>query len=209
MSRIITIEGIPCAGKSTLRENLQKNMINKEFTLFFSPTFAERKYFEEISPKNYPENFSEARNNEKWFLNYELNRLRSLKSKPDDTVVILERDFLSTLAFSYAYSKFKNIPSFYSNMNEFKDISIKDDFIFPDVRLVLDISLETFIERDKQRDKKLDYVFSDKKFISELIKFYSSSTALNIGPTYKINGNSDPKHISNSAEILIEANYES
>lgn len=96
MSKIVAIEGICCAGKSTLCENLSKTShttIVPEYGTY-GVTFPPRATDE-----------SSLRANFDFFNRIERIRSNSVKAEPDGQLVVLDRSFITCCAHDYAETR--------------------------------------------------------------------------------------------------------
>lgn len=83
----------------------------------------------------------------------------------------------------------------------------------PDIVFNVEISLEMLNEQRRQRNKKSDYILSEKKYSNSLDRHYKITNLIkNIGSVYIINlNNNNPKEVNANSEIILSIlreNYE-
>lgn len=197
MSRkIISLEGAPCSGKSTLRANLEASF-NDQGSYLFLPTIEEQKRFKSIAPK-YPHSYEEARRNEDWFLEREGMKFQRARGyHADFGNAIVERDYLSTLAFSHAFSQYSGINSFPDLLKKYETSSP----VQPDLRILLVITPKEILNRNELREKKLDNVFFNLGFLTLLSQYFNNYSSSN---TLVYDSLMAPKEILESVKERIE-----
>ena len=157
LKKIIAIEGMPGAGKTTFVNNLQVKKVKTITELLVK------------IPKNTKSNFQI----QKLYILAEKDRYKKTsKFFKKNEKIILDRSFISTLAYSYADCKTrKNMTNYKKILNLLK--SIKHEILLPTKIIVLDCSIEKSIKR---RNKFKDVVkyknWFDKRFLLNFRDFY-------------------------------------
>ena len=165
MTKIIAFEGMPGAGKTTLiRKIIEKNLLKKCINI---PQL-------EISQK-----LCDLKNDLEVSMLYldaegqKLNKISNLLRKYD--YILLDRTFLTTLAYCYARAKIKNDKEQYSMLlNYFKQLDGKDFFIKPTHVICFSLSIKESISRRSMFSKINEYHYwFNSKFLDFFSKFYS------------------------------------
>lgn len=161
MQKIIAIEGLVHAGKTTLFQSLSQ--IYKDAV--FVDEFVE---FTACKFPNFPQNIEEARSSRLFFLN--LEEKREIEIRADSKLVILDRSVLSILAYHFSVELLTN-----GDVACFAD-SIKripfEKWIFPDLCIYLDIDSQEVIRRHQGKSGGYNSIFLDNQFNVYLRKFY-------------------------------------
>jgi glycosyltransferase involved in cell wall biosynthesis/thymidylate kinase len=171
LKQIIAIEGMPGAGKTTFVKNLHAKNI---------------KTIKELSigiPKDIKSNF---RIQQLFMLSEKGKYKKAVVSFKDNEKIILDRSFISTLAYSYAYCKTRN------NMTDYEKIlnlvkNIKHEILWPTKVIVLDCSIKESIKRRNKFKNVIEYKkWFDKDFLLNFKDFYDNelSKILNIRPVF-------------------------
>jgi len=211
MPSIISLEGAPCAGKTTLRNHLEYYFKqNSYLNISYFPNEEDKQRYAIEMPKSYPKDFADARKNETWYFNHEMKKMQKLKeNSAGSECIIIERDYLSTLAFSYAYSLFSGIQSYQEFYNKFRILRIRKDLVQPNLRILLNIKANDSSTRQRIRSKKTNSLFTNTDFLSNLTEyypyFYMKDEPQN---TVIINSTKTPEDICYIARNLIEELYE-
>ena len=161
MKRIIAIEGMPGAGKTTLISNIMKNGF-----------LGNSVFLPQLEIKNYLGDDIKA---SKLYLDAEKDKNDSVKKLlKNNNNVLLDRTFITTLAYCYARSCVKKDPEQYKQLNEYFRLLFRNDyFIRPDIIICLDISISESISRriDFINTKGCCYWF-DPIFLGYFRNFY-------------------------------------
>ncbi len=161
MLKVVAIEGLIHAGKTTLFQSLVR--VYKD--VVFVSEFVE---FATCKFPNLPQSIEEARNSRLFFLNLEEKRKEKIRT--DSKIVILDRSVLSILAYHFSVEVLTN-----GNIMCFTD-SIKkipfEKWIFPDLCIYLDINNHEVIRRHQREIGGYNSIFLDNQFNNCLRKFY-------------------------------------
>ncbi len=161
---IISLEGSRAAGKT----HFKKFILSQKKYVFF-PTDVELKKIYEESP-DLGTNFTELRKNERWFLDVAIEKMANAKKLNE--LVFVERDYLSVMAFSYAYSSFSGIDTYSYLSKEIFDLNKNNELIKPDYRIVFDNNYEVFLNRANEVQSKREPIWFDRKFAVPLFDFF-------------------------------------
>lgn len=163
---LIGIEGIVCAGKSTLASALCKTQlfaVVEEYGVFTKG----HHNFPHFPPKNAEDSINAAN----YFIGIEKMRcecLYALMATFDHPHIVVDRTYHSCLAFDYAVSEFVKFDATVHATKCWND-AIK---IEPDITIILDIDQQTMLERDKKRNKGLLAHFKDSSFCASQRDYY-------------------------------------
>lgn len=164
--KIIAIEGIVGAGKTTLTEYMKEqgltNGIVPEYTVI-----AGKDNLPIFSPDQETLEKSTC-----FYAGVELRRQKQLidLSKKNKTI-LTDRSDLSILSFNYAAEKRYSLSGLFDPTYNCLDNII---FIAPDIYIYLDIPFSTSINRMKARGSFKESVFTDKDFVNFTITGYKS-----------------------------------
>jgi len=163
---LIGIEGIVCAGKSTLVAELCKShlfAVVEEYGVFTKG----HSNFPHFPPKNIDDIITA----DKYFIGIEKMRydyLQSLMTTDIHTHIVVDRTYHSCLAFDYAVSKFVDF-----NAMEYSTKCWSDALkIEPHITIILDIDIQTMLERNKKRNKELFTHFKNRSFCKSQRDYY-------------------------------------
>jgi thymidylate kinase len=164
-SKIIAIEGIVGAGKTTLIECMKQNgVVDKiipEYTVL-----AKRDDIPEFT-----QNEEKLKLSTCFYAGIELRRQKMILDsvKNNDRVILLDRSELSILSFNYAAEKRYYIKDLCTpTFNCLKNVTI----IEPSAYIYLDISYQTSLDRMKKRGSFKESVFTDEDFVKSIIAGY-------------------------------------
>ena|ERR1035437_10069878 len=157
----LVIEGMPGAGKTSLLNMISKN----------NPAFV---CHQEIYLPNI-ESISNDLERESKYLDAEIEKLKHLKN---GEVNIFDRNFISTLAYSFAIEKID--PTKNGLFNEIKNLcyqKISDgSMLLPDVCYILLINPELSMERRSQYANDNNYsIWFNKDFLNAFYQFYKNT----------------------------------
>lgn len=159
MVEIIAFEGMPGSGKTTMINKLFKKDLFKN-SIVFSELYIGR-----------IDNLSGSKS----YLDSEIDRFSKIcdfKKKYD--TIILDRTFLSTLAYSYARSKTnRNMDEYRDVFRYFKNIDKKHKLLRPTHLIYLDVTVSESIRRRKKFSKIEEYNnWFDPEFLKHMSEFY-------------------------------------
>ncbi|MFA6227445.1 MAG: glycosyltransferase [Candidatus Paceibacterota bacterium] len=161
LEKIIALEGMPGAGKTTFI----KNYVSDEKKLFIPQLQIED---EKILNKD---NLETSRQ----FLIIEKNKtdfINNIDRKYSE--VILDRTFITTLAYCYARSKVNNTPNEYKSLLEVYE-KVKHTITFPTHLIYLDVSIEESLKRREIYSKNIKYKnWFDPTFLGYFKEFYKN-----------------------------------
>ncbi len=168
---IIAFDGMPCAGKTTYIEECKKNHVGYTF---FSETYVPIETGNTISESQIEKYAKE-----------ELNKKQELDKVHIAEKVILDRSFLSTLAFAYAKSK-KGSADDYHFFSTFIENNL-DKIIMPDVIIIFLISAQESIRRRQKlmQEDTLD-IWTDEEFLTHMYDYYASGIYTPLIPQTKV-----------------------
>lgn len=157
LKNIIAIEGMPGAGKTTFVNNLQFKKVKtiKEWHIKI--------------PKNIKSNFEIQR----LYILSEKNKYKiNSKFCQKKEKIVLDRSFISTLAYSYADCKTNNVMTDYGKILKLLE-NIKYEILWPTKIIVLDCSIKESIKRRKRFQNIIEYrKWFDQKFLVNFSDFY-------------------------------------
>jgi thymidylate kinase len=189
VNKIIALEGMPGAGKTTFI----KNYLNHKEKVFLPQLQIENK---RILHKNNLET-------SKQFLIAEKNKANLInKLGKNHSEIIMDRTFITTLAYCYARSKMNNTPKEYKKLLNFY-MKIKHKITFPTHVVYMDVSIEKSLKRRQSYSKNEKYqnwfnptflnYFKDfykmelKKFLPVTLSYIDTSNLTLKEATKKIN----------------------
>ncbi|MFH1454997.1 MAG: glycosyltransferase [bacterium] len=159
LEKIVALEGMPGAGKTTFIKNYADN----EKKLFIPQLQIKD---EKILDKD---NFETS----KQFLIIEKNKTDFInKIDKKYSEIILDRTFITTLAYCYARSKVNNTPKEYELLLEVYE-KVKHTITFPTHLIYLDVSIKESLKRRGVYSKSIKYKnWFDPIFLGYFKKFY-------------------------------------
>lgn len=182
MGRIIVIDGTSNAGKTTLCENIERNIRN----IAIIPGAS---LFAKIHHEKYPEipgiprNAKEEKENQKFFFKLELDRLiEANKLAKLGKDIFMDRGILEILSVAYSFEYIKRWDGIYENAEKlykkFIAITSKNGISLPDEYIWLQANSEEIVRRNKtrqiERGQKLsenDWI--ESSLINRQIEFFS------------------------------------
>lgn len=175
MGRIIVVDGTSNAGKTTLCDNLYKNM-QKIKIIPGASAFARQHGEKYPSIPPIPKCIDEEKENQKFFFNLELDRLiEAAEISKNDVDVFMDRSVLEIISVAYSFESINQWRGIYRNSQILyeKFISIMNErgLKSPDTYLWLQASPEEVIRRNLIRRQKRGQSLSENEWIdSSLIK---------------------------------------
>ncbi len=175
MGRIIVIDGTSNAGKTTLCENLEKNVQNISIVpgaSLFAKLNSER--YPKIPP--IPKNAEEEKENQKFFFKLELDRLREANEMAKQgKYIFMDRGVLEILSVAYSFEHINGWKGIYSNARklyeEFIKESDKSGLMLPAKYIWLQADFKEVVKRNKSRKIERGQALSEDDWIeSNLIK---------------------------------------
>ncbi len=182
MGRIIVIDGTSNAGKTTLCENIEKNIQNIAIVPGAS-LFAKTHHEKYSQIPAIPKTIEKEKENQKFFFKLELDRLieanRLAKSGKD---VFMDRGVLEILSVAYSFEDIKNWSGIYENAEKlyerFITITREREIVLPDEYIWLQADSEEIVRRNKirqiERGQKLsedDWI--EASLINKQIEFFN------------------------------------
>ena len=181
MGRIIVIDGTSNAGKTTLCENIEKNIQNIAIVLGAS-------LFAKIHHEKYPQipaipkSIEEEKENQKFFFKLELDRLieaNRLAKLGND--VFMDRGVLEILSVAYSFEDIKNWSGIYENAEKlykrFIAITKEREIRLPDEYIWLQADEKEIVRRNQIREIERGQKLSENDWIetgliSKQIEFF-------------------------------------
>lgn len=171
MGRIIVIDGTSNAGKTTLCENIEKNIQNIAIipgASLFAKKHKEK--YPKIPP--IPKSVEEEKQNQKIFFKLELDRLiEANKLAKQGKDVFMDRGVLEILSVAYSFEDIKKWNEIYKNAemlyNKFIMITNKNGINLPDVYIWLQANSEEILKRNKSRKIERGQELSENDWIEE------------------------------------------
>jgi thymidylate kinase len=162
MVKIIAFEGMPGAGKTTIIDSLLKDNLLSESTMIPEP------YIGKL----------DGLSGSKSYLDLEidkLNKINDLKNHYNN--ILLDRTFLSTLAYSYAKSKInRGTDEYLDLLNYFEYLDNKYNLLRPTHLFYLDVAIPESLKR-REKFSEIDEFnnWFDSEFLKHFSEFYSQN----------------------------------
>ena len=169
MKRIIVIDGTSNAGKTSLSENIQRNIEN--IAIIPEATIYAKQHVEKYSKTiKVPANVQEEKENQPIFFQIELDRLIEANNlAKQGKTVFLDGWILEVLAVAYSFEKIKNWNGIYENANKLYARLIKaieeNEIQLPDKYIWLQASSEEILKRNKSRQIERGQKLSESDWI--------------------------------------------
>lgn len=142
MSKLFILEGVCCAGKSTLSTLMEKKIGLKRI----------KECTEDQKEWKLPKTTLDAINNEKLYFHIEEGRMEeSIKLCSENHDVIADRGPISIVAVAYGYNKRGVFNTFNHAMNHYIQMIEKQKYYLPSSYFYLDVDIELIEERNKRR----------------------------------------------------------
>lgn len=169
MGRIIVIDGTSNAGKTSLCENLQKNISNVVIIPGASAFAKEHKEKYSKIPL-IPKNIEEEKENQKFFFKLELDRLiEANNAAKQGKDVFMDRGVLEILSVAYSFESIKNWGGIYENaVNLYKRfIKIADEskICLPNKHICLQADSDEILRRNTIRGIERGQTLFEKDWI--------------------------------------------
>lgn len=169
MGKIIVIDGTSNAGKTTLCENLERNVIDVAIipgASLFAKIYSQR--YSQMPP--IPVNAEEEKENQKFFFKLELDRLiEANKLANSGKDVFMDRGILEILSVAYSFEKIKKWKGIYASARrlykEFNNIVDRNNISLPDGHIWLHASSEEVMRRNKLRKMERGKTLSESDWI--------------------------------------------
>lgn len=169
MERIIVIDGTSNAGKTTLCENIEKNIQNVAIVPGAS-------LFAKINRERYPkipaipQSAKEEKENQKFFFRLELDRLiEANRLAKQGKTVFMDRGVLEILSVAYSFESINGWDGIYKNAKEFYGKFIayanKMGIGLPNKHICLLANYEEIKRRNKLRQKERGQLLSENDWI--------------------------------------------
>lgn len=175
MGRIIVIDGTSNAGKTTLCENLEKTVQNVSIVPGAS-------LFAKLNSARYPKipaipkNAEEEKENQKFFFELELDRLKKANEMAKQgKYIFMDRGVLEILSVAYSFEHINGWKGIYSNARKlyeaFIEESGKNGLMLPAKYIWLQADFKEIVKRNKSRKFERGQALSEDDWIeSNLIK---------------------------------------
>lgn len=164
MRLIVAIEGLICAGKTSLLRNLKLTV-----DCLTIPEYGEFIENHEQLPMFPPSNRDQAIFASRFFARLEKRRQKELLlAKKGKSFAVLDRSILSCLAFDFAARNFTGFDTY----SEVIQIYQNEKFLQPSLYLYLEIPYQMSINRMKQRGTFSGDHFAGEEFNNLLVGFY-------------------------------------
>lgn len=164
---IISLEGSRRSGKTYISGYLRTHL--REDCVFL-PTDETVKWLWKNSPP-IPQDYASARAANRFFLEQTARKYDSINC--EDKTYILQRDYLSHLAFASGLRSAKGIDTLAEVQAECDARLRSGSFRRPDLCLILDNEIALYIDRIRHTDEKvIEDIFSDRVFAQDSIEFY-------------------------------------
>ena len=160
MGEIIVFDGRPGSGKTTIG-----NLLKRNSNIHFIQEKADIRFPVDVLYNNAKKGDNKAqREIDRWFLEFDLRRENeALAYAKKGQIVILERNHVSTLAYSYSLSKLRNNDCFDSLLKFY--LEHKSLFQSPSFFLILKIDESVSQSRQYNRKAISGYPWDEEKFI--------------------------------------------
>ena len=215
MGRIIVIDGTSNAGKTTLCENLQREM--EDIAIIPGASiFARQNQAKYPNIPPIPETIEEEKNNQKFFFKLELERLtEAVRLSQNHEAVFMDRSVLEIISVAYSFESIKNWPGIYTNArdlyNKCCNMITKKGLRFPDLYLWLQASPEEVIRRNairqRERGQKLsENEWIDSSLIIKQIEFFKKLSDLDKQNRFKLidTNNKNEKEVLNEVSRFLK-----
>ncbi len=198
---LIVIEGLPCAGKSSL-----VNHLRTEMGYFVVPEISETLKNGEHFPGN-GLNYEEIMRISNWFLRKEIERNILARELLEKGNVAMDRGFLTSLAYNTAYEKLTGIEvAELLNAKIFSEIE-RGNILIPTAYIYLKISIETMRLRLKIRKDRpssiLPKFWLDSEFSITMSRFYDDYFMKNSILSKQIEADKDMCYVFNKCREFL------
>ena len=175
MGKIIVIDGTSNAGKTTLCENLEKTVQNISIVPGAS-------FFAKLNSARYPKipaipkNAEEEKENQKFFFELELDRLKKANEMAKQGKdIFMDRGVLEILSVAYSFEHINGWKGIYSNARKLYEVFIeesrKNGLMLPAKYIWLQADFKEIVKRNKSRKFERGQALSEDDWIeSNLIK---------------------------------------
>lgn len=160
MGKLIVLEGMPGAGKTTLA-----NYLSKQENI--QPCYALEQFVID-------ETLSEDIETSIQYIDAEFGRIREAQALTlENQLVILDRSLLATLAFRYAKSQLENRRGEYIKLLNYLYAKARYQDLKPDLLIIMDVSIEQSLNRRKEFSRNPLYrTWFDREFLFVFQDFY-------------------------------------
>lgn len=164
---VVAFEGMPKSGKTTIARKLVKRSKKR---ILFEEIYFSSSQLDQLEDKRGM--LSES----KWFIDQEVARGRGLNNINAAALdlIIVDRMYLSTLAYCYARSKINYNPKEFEQLVNYFLVN-QDNFIKYDSIIVFDNSVElTILKREQEKLEEDKKYWLNKKFMEYYKDFYKT-----------------------------------
>ena len=214
MGRIIVIDGTSNAGKTTLCENIERNIKNVVIVPGAS-LFVKMHKEKYPSIPAIPKDIQEEKENQKFFFGLELDRLiEANRLAKQDVDVFMDRGVLEVLSVAYSFESIKQWNGIYENAEKLYKRFIKivndKEIQLPDTHILLQASVEEVKRRNMlrqiERGQKLsENNWVEDELINKQIEFFDELNILENRNKIKLidtNNKNKKEVLENVCEIL-------
>ena len=171
MGKIIVIDGTSNAGKTTLCENLEKNIQNVAIIPGAS-LFIKRNAQKYFTVPSIPTTVKEEKENQKFFFKIELDRLIEANKLANlGKYVFMDRGVLEILSVAYSFEIIKKLNGIYENAMQLYEKFIakvnESGISLPDEHIWLQASSQEVVRRNKIRQMERGKALSENDWIEE------------------------------------------
>jgi thymidylate kinase len=202
-NKLIVIEGLPCAGKTTLVHKIKENL-DYEVVPEISELLSEDEFF----PGN-GTNLKEIIEIAEWFMNKERERTQIAKRLLFNHNVVMDRSYVTSIAYNCAYERYTGIVSAEMLNKKIYEEVHKGNILLPTAFVYLKITPDTMKERRKRKvyrkSAELPDFWMEKRFIDTFISTYESYFSTINVPVKLIDGEKSEDSVYEECRLFLES----